>query len=67
MTVLTALAYIGPASIEGQWNSRLGAIAFTATSDIGLIQFAVLLMPAAIVLLIGLIGRPSSSSASSGR
>lgn len=67
MTVLTALASIGPAQIEGQWDSRFGALFYTATSNIGLIQFAVLLVPAVIVLLIGLIGRPSSSSASSGR
>jgi quinol-cytochrome oxidoreductase complex cytochrome b subunit len=59
MTVLTALAYIGPDKIEGQWNSRLGAIFYAATSDIGVIQFAVLLVPAAICLSIGLFGRSS--------
>lgn len=67
LTLLTSLAYIGPTHIEGQWDSRLGAVLYTATTDIAVIGFGLLLLPAFFVLTIVLIGWVSSPSATTGR
>lgn len=64
---LLVLTAIGPDRIAGQWDSKLEAILFVASTDMMLVQFGMLMIPAMIVMLIGLIGRSSSSSASIGR
>jgi hypothetical protein len=67
LVFLAGLTAIGPDRIASQWDNKLEAMLFVASTDMMLIQFGMLMIPAVIVLLIGLTGRPSSSSASSGR